>query len=310
MNDMFMKNQLRFLGYAALVLSSMVFAGCSELSGNLDNPVNISMEMDETEVTVYVGEPMTRAAKTSPNVPVRYSSSDESVATVDRITGEVVAVDGGTVTITAKVEANEYYNGDTKSYKVTCYKNLSAAVATDAGRMVCSDGHIHKLEGETFCQAKRVAMVAYVGDQSDCAHGLAIAFKDINDEAGKQTWEGAKAYLTTWEANYPVAGGTWRMPTTDDFQYMAVGCGGTTPYISQLGFGNRIDITGLYAKMTEAGIADFSGFHWTATENEFNHSKVWEIILRINKENMTTQLEFDYYGTNYDGDATRYCLAF
>lgn len=310
MNDMFMKNQLRFLGYAALVLSSMVFAGCSELSGNLDNPVNASMEMDETEVTLHVGETMVRTAKTMSYGRVHYTSSDESVATVAPLTGKVTAVEGGTAIITARVEATEFYNEDVKSYKVHCYKNVSDVAASDAGRMVCSDGHIHKLEGETFCQAKRVAMVAYVGNQSDCAHGLAIAFKDINDEAGKQTWEGAKAYLTTWKENYPVAGGTWRMPTTDDFQYMAIGCGGTTPYISSLSFGNRIDIAGLYAKMMEAGIADFSGFHWTATENEYNKSKVWEVILRNNNENKTTLLEFDYYGTNYDDDATRYCLAF
>ena len=308
---MFMKKQMRFLGYAALVLSLVLFTGCKEVMGFLDNPVNAYMEMDETAVTIQVGETITRKAKTISDGQVIYTSSDESVATVDPITGLVTAVDGGTAIITARVEANEFYNADSKSYKVTCNKGLIVANAEDIGRMICTNGHIHKLEDETYCQAQRVAMIAYVGDKSDCAHGLAIAFKDINDEAGKQTWEGAKAYLTTWEANYPVAGGTWRMPTTDDFQYMAIGCGGSTSYISQLSFGDRIDIAGLYSKMTEAGIADFSGFHWTATENEYIKSRVWEVILRIDEKKKTTQLEFvNYPNSNYDGDATRYCLAF
>ncbi len=271
--------------------------------------MNAYMEMDETEVTLQVGEKMTRTAKTISDGQVIYTSSNESIATVDPITGQVTAVDGGTAIITARVEANEFYNADSKSYKVTCKKDMIVASAEDIGRMICTNGHIHKLEGETYCQAKRVAMVAYVGDQSDCAHGLAIAFKDINDEAGKLNWEGSKAYITTWEANYPVAGATWRMPTTDDFQYMAIGCGGTTPYISQLSFGSRIDVVGLYEKMTEAGIADFSGFHWTATEHEINKSRVWEVILRIDEKNKTTQLEFNYYGKDWS-DAARYCLVF
>ena len=111
-------------------------------------------------------------------------------------------------------------------------------------------------------------------------------------------------------ANYPVAGAVWRMPTTDDFQYMAIGCGGTTPYISNLTFGSKVDMAGLFDKMMEAGIADFIGFHWTATEYEYNQSKVWEVAVRINIEKKTTHLEFVHFGKDYDGDATRYCLAF
>ena len=306
---MFMKKQMKLLGYAAFLLSLMLFTGCKEVMGFLDNPVNAYMEMDETAVTIQVGETITRKAKTISDGQVIYTSSDESVATVDPITGLVTAVDGGTAIITARVEANEFYNADSKSYKVTCNKGLIVANAEDIGRMICTNGHIHKLEGDTYCQAQRVAMVAYVGDKSDCAHGLAIAFKDITDEAGKLYWDDSKAYLATWAANYPVADATWRMPTTDDFQYMAIGCGGTTPYISQLSAGKRIDIAGLYEKMTEAGIADFSDWHWTATEHEINKSRVWEVILRIDEKNKTTQLEFNFYGKEWN-DAARYCLAF
>jgi hypothetical protein len=307
---MFMKNQMRFLGYAALVLSLMVFTGCKEVIGVLDNSVNAFMEMDETEVTLHVGETITRTASTISDGQVLYTSSDESVVSVDPITGEVAAVDGGTAIVTARVEANDFYNADAKSFKVTCYKKLSAAAAGDAGRMVCKDGHIHKLEGEAFCQAERVAMVAYVGDQSDCAHGLAIAFKDANGEAGKLTWDGAVAYLPTWEANHPVTDAAWRMPTTNDFQYMAIGCGSSTAYISQLSFGNEVEMADLCAKMAEAGADELSGMHWTSTVNKYNATKVWEINPLINQENKTARLKFVFFGKDYDGDATRYCLAF
>ena len=50
---------MRLLSYAALVLSVMVFTGCKEVMAYLDNPVNAYMEMDETDVTIQVGETIT-----------------------------------------------------------------------------------------------------------------------------------------------------------------------------------------------------------------------------------------------------------
>lgn len=50
---------------------------------------------------------------------ITYSSSDESVATVNAITGEVHPVAAGTVTITATLEQDGCYNGATINYSLT-----------------------------------------------------------------------------------------------------------------------------------------------------------------------------------------------
>jgi len=304
-----MKKNMRLLGNALLMLSLIAFTGCKELVAFLDNPVNAYMEMDETELTIHVGETAVRRAETISTNPVIYTSSDTTVVTVDPLTGEVTGVDGGTATITARVEANDDFNADVKTYNVTCYKDVSYASAGDEGRLVCKDGHIHKLTGEEYCQAERMAMVAYVGNESNCAHGLAIAFKDINDEAGSLDWEEAKAYVDTWEEKYPVANATWRMPSNDDYQYMVIGCGSTTAYRSHLYFSYRMDMEGLNSKMTEAGAEPIVGLHWTS--DAYDKYNAWEVHMNTkSEEDDPVLLAFVYFGTSSNGDKTRYCLAF
>ena len=57
---------------------------------------------------------------------------------------------------------------------------LAEAVAADLGKIVGADGKIYatKAAAEAVATGNAVAMIAYVGTASDCAHGLAIALAD------------------------------------------------------------------------------------------------------------------------------------
>ena len=71
------------------------------------------------------------AVTTSPaSLTVKYSSSDESVATVNENTGVVTALKEGTVTITAKVDDGYHYG--TTSYQLTISKNANGLAFSEA----------------------------------------------------------------------------------------------------------------------------------------------------------------------------------
>ena len=299
-----MEKNMRLLCSAALLSALVLLTGCA----TEDNPASAGMRMDETALILNVGETFTRSARSYSFSPVFYTSSDESVAVVDPMTGEVTAVDGGVAIITAKVSADGAFTADSVSYQVSCYKGLDFAAEGDEGRLVCRKGHIHKVDCDEYCAAERVAMVAYVGDEAYCDHGLAIAMKDINDEAGSLAWADAMDYVDTWESNYGVANAEWRMPSTDDFQYMAIGCGSMTDYMWYLSFNVNMDANGLYSKMTEAGVEPLKGLHWTS--NGYDKSSAWEVNMTVKGEAQNCSLAFVFFGSSYTGDKARYCLAF
>ncbi len=78
------------------------------------------LEFSETSVSVEIGAAFTAPTLTkATDAAVVYSSSDESVATVDASTGAVTIAAVGTTTITAKAEATATYAAGEASYKIT-----------------------------------------------------------------------------------------------------------------------------------------------------------------------------------------------
>ena len=121
---------------------------------------------------------------------VTYVSSTTSVATVNS-TGVVSIAGAGTTTITATVAdgANYTYATNTASYTLTvtaAYTGISSATASDIGKLICADGHIHAYDEDAACTKDRVAIIAYVGDagsvetDNSTYKGLAIAMSDAN----------------------------------------------------------------------------------------------------------------------------------
>ncbi len=85
---------------------------------------------DELTTTVAVGASVTNAAVCTPSVsPLTYSSSNESVATVDA-NGRVTGVAEGSTTITVAFAGNDLYNAATDSYTLTVTAATEPATLT------------------------------------------------------------------------------------------------------------------------------------------------------------------------------------
>lgn len=96
-----------------------------KITGTKGNVANLSF--DTSDASLYVGGTLIRAASsTTSGATFSYSSSDESVATVDA-DGKVTAVAAGTATISATASA-EGYTSKTLSYSLTVKEKVSGKV--------------------------------------------------------------------------------------------------------------------------------------------------------------------------------------
>ncbi len=106
-----------------------------------------------------------------------------------------------------------------------------------------------------------VAMIAYLGNASDCTNGLAIQL--LNSDPESKTWSEAKAYA---EGLTAVPGGTWRLPSKDDWQNMFLGCAKSGDASASdlmkpiAGFKEKIAATGI-----STGISGPSHVYWSST---------------------------------------------
>ena len=205
-----MKNT-KILMAGTLLLSAMCMTSCDEMMSHLDNPVSSYLTLEKDSVLLVSGQTTTIVPQSINNEgQYTFESSDEQVAVVDD-KGVVTGVGAGSATVMVKLAADDIYQEGTALFKVKVYGSISKATEREIGMLVCQDGHIHA-DADAACAKPRVAMLAYVGNKSDCAHGLAVALSD----AGNGDWDTAVSGAETWGSNHPVAGGTWRLPSTED----------------------------------------------------------------------------------------------
>ena len=106
-----------------------------------------------------------------------------------------------------------------------------------------------------------VAMIAYLGNGSDCTNGLAI---QLNTSPVEKNWNDAKTYVSGLTA---VPGGTWRLPSKADWQNMFVGCAKS----GDAGAGDTMDpIAGFKEKIGATGITWQSNGYWSSTDSGSN----------------------------------------
>lgn len=113
-------------------LVSMQFSEDGELS-TIKKDSGIELDDATHELTATVGEDFTAPTLTNPNnLALTWTSSDESVATVDD-EGNVTIVGAGSVTITATFAGDDTYAATTVSYTiaVSTYDSI-ASLAADA----------------------------------------------------------------------------------------------------------------------------------------------------------------------------------
>ena len=179
-------------------------------------------------------------------------------------------------------------------------RTLAEATTDDIGKIAGADGNIYdtKAAAEAVATGNAVAMIAYVGTASDCAHGLAIA---LADESGMKNYEAAG---TACSGKAAVTGGTWRLPSEKDWQYMFIGCGSSESYSAPTydPFMSK-SYSGLASKLTTAQGAAFQSddLYWSSTED--NSNGVWGVV--FNGSNATFYME-----GKTEEHQVRACLAF
>jgi len=119
-----------------------------------------TLTFDSDAYSMNVGESLTVKATTNSSASVGYSSSDETIATVDENTGEVQAGNkAGTVTITATVTENDEYTGAT----ATCTVNVvDPSALPEAKALVAEKDGVYYAMLNTTDKSKLNASVATV----------------------------------------------------------------------------------------------------------------------------------------------------
>ena len=138
----------------------------------------------------------------------------------------------------------------------------------------------------------KVAMIAYLGNGSDCTNGLAIQLNA--SPASVDNWSAACSY-----SSYPsITGnpGTWRLPSKDDWQNMFVGCAKEGDATSPDGDGKMNPIAGFKEKIDATGITWLSVNYWSSTGSGSN---AWYLNVSVNKMGAIARF--------YEGDTSKSC---
>ena len=207
------------------------------------NKADCSVTLSTTSLSPQIGSTGTFTVSRSGDGNITATSSNTSIATasVNQSNGvvTVTGVAAGTATITVTVDASDNYNAYTATDKQVTVEvpadqqvcNVSAVTSSNTdyvGYIICSNGHVHTTANPN-CGGTPQAMIAYVGTASSCSHGLAIALADASTSC---TWDSAASTVSSWAGSHSVSGGTWRLPSGNDWMYMFQACGGSTRTIN------------------------------------------------------------------------------
>ena len=170
----------------------------------------------------------------------------------DIINAQPVSVTAKTATGVYRKTAASVSLASGKTYTSTGLALTSAAIANavagDIGQLIGADGNIYpKADIATAFGTTGVAMIGYVGTESDCTHGVAVA---LNDESNR-TKMGLSEATTACAGKDAVPGGTWRLPSRKDWQYLFIGCGSSWTYTDSPS--GSIDCSGLQSALNGAG---------------------------------------------------------
>ena len=120
------------------------------------------------------------------------------------------------------------------------WADVIPATKADVGKVVCSDGSIYATVNEAKAAGKTAqAMIAYVDDEFGTGLGISLedgpiseADKIKNDEGCKQS--AALRIASDFNTTHPINGGTWHLPTVNDWEHMLISCGSTSKYVESL----------------------------------------------------------------------------
>lgn len=182
----------------------------------------------------------------------------------------------------------KYYEITVKMKKITEGIELSAVTSDYIGCIVGQNGKVYSTRDKAeAANTTAVAMVAYV---SSTGKGLAIA---LADESGQMNQSEA---ITAVSGKTAVSGGTWRLPSTTDWQSMLIGCGNGAS-TNQWG---EVDATALTSKLATLNASlQTTANYWSSVEFYAPHFV-----------GTTVNLGFGDINDGYSLYNVRACLAF
>ena len=213
-----------------------------------------------------------------------------------------------TKTGTATIEAGMYYQ-TALTLTARYPKAMADADASDIGCVIAANGQIYANATKANEASTARAMIAYVGTASNCTHGLAVALEDVStnqltmDNSGEDNGgKTASQILNTWAGSHGVTGGTWRIPTVNDWKYMLSGCGGraytaTLSNDMQYNYGHFMDM------IEAAGGTNTHLFNYWSSNNNFPGETNFHWVYDFGNT------QFCGYG-DYNGCYLRACLNF
>ena len=159
------KNRNPFIDYPGL--QEYIWGICINETFDYDDYVqpvykqDVTMAFNPTEVTATIGEDFTEPTLTTTpaNLSVTYSSSEQTVATIDVATGEVTPVAAGTTVITATFAGDNSYNSGSATY------TLTVSEATTPDPVVGSGTYALVTDASTLAAGDKI-LIAYVDDNS------------------------------------------------------------------------------------------------------------------------------------------------
>ena len=269
----------------------------------LVDKANTATKLKPSKLTVKIGS--TNSFDVTPTAATWTANGDGVLYVAVPDIGEndvTLTATVGTDTYTCTATNQKFDTG--KFYRITAQmekpaKTLAQATTDDIGKIAGADGKIYatKAAAEAVATGNAVAMIAYVGNASDCSHGLAIALADEGDK----TWSAAG---TACSGKTTVTGGTWRLPSIKDWQYMFI-CGASGIEIDE---STSMSYSELASKLSTAGgVALQEGttsFYWSSKRDENDEEKACPVLL--------DESSAAWGGTRYMDNTyhVRACLAF
>ena len=209
-------------------------------------------------------------AQTTYKVSVKEGTEDATSWTITPPEATTTGVAQGT-------QVTASYGGVKKVKSVKAKKKAAASLIVNpvVGQIIGSDGKNYDANATLPDGVTAVAMIAYLGNGSDCTNGLAIQLNA--SPASVDNWSAACSY-----SSYPsITGnpGTWRLPSKDDWQNMFVGCAKSGDATSPDDNGKMDPIAGFKEKIVATGIAWPSINYWSSTDSGSN---AWYVGVKLN----------------------------
>ena len=179
---------------------------------------------------------------------------------------------------------------------------VSLIVNPAVGQVIGADGKNYAdAAAATAANTTAVAMIAYVGSESECTNGLAI---QLNASPVSKKWNDAKTYASGLAA---VPGGTWRLPSMADWQNMFLACAVSGDVSSASNI--MSPIKGFKEKIAATGTTWKSNYYWTSTEGS-NSGYAWYVLVDLSSNTRRADFYDDEDGSVEENSYVLGCLAF